>query len=152
MKDIYKKLSYVQGLADGMNISEKSEEGKLLKKVLELLEDLTDAVDDVLFEIEEQDERICDLEDDLDELEEDLYEDEDDEDFDDDDSFLEFDSYDDEDESEFFEIQCPNCGEDVMIDFDLSDPHTFSLLFLPRKPVGLTSRMMISRENSMASV
>ena len=41
---------------------------------------------------------------------------------------------------------------DVMIDFDFSDPHTFSLLFLPRKPVGLTSRMMISTENSMASV
>ena len=26
-----------------------------------------------------------------------------------------------EDESEFFEIQCPNCGEDVMIDFDTID-------------------------------
>ena len=41
---------------------------------------------------------------------------------------------------------------DVMIDFDLTDSHTFSLRFLPRKPVGRTSRMMIRMENSMASV
>ena len=41
---------------------------------------------------------------------------------------------------------------DVVIKFKLPQSHTFSLLFLPRNPVGLTKRIMIKIENSIASV
>jgi len=43
---------------------------------------------------------------------------------------------------------------DIMSGLELFEKrfHTFSLRFLPRKPVGLTNRIMIRMENSMASV
>ena len=42
-------------------------------------------------------------------------------DYDDDDFMDDYDDDYDSDGNDYFEIQCPNCGEDVMIDFDMID-------------------------------
>ena len=125
MEDLTKKVSYIKGYADGLDISPKSDEGKLIIKLIDLLGEAAQRV-------EELDARVEELEDAFDELDEsvfaiadDFYGDElDDEDGDcDEDDAIDGDYDDDlyEDGSDYFEIECPNCGEDVMIDFDMID-------------------------------
>lgn len=128
MEDLIKKVSYLKGYADGLDISPKSDEGKLIIKLLDVLGEMANALEEVSY-------RVDDVEDVVDELDEcvlaiadDLYgDDEYDEDCEDDyeedeDDFL--DDYDEDyggDGGDYFEIQCPGCGEDVMIDFDMID-------------------------------
>lgn len=127
MEDLIKKVSYLKGYADGLDISPKSDEGKLIIKLLDVLGEMANALEEVSY-------RVDDVEDVVDELDEcvlaiadDLYgDDEYDEDYDDDyeedEDFLdEYDEDYDGDGGDYFEIQCPGCGEDVMIDFDMID-------------------------------
>lgn len=123
MEDLIKKVSYLKGYADGLDINPKSDEGKLIVKLLGVLGEMADV-------IEELSDRVDDVEDVVDELDDcvltiadDLYGDDEYEDYDDDDDEF-MDNYDDDDDiddNDYFEIQCPNCGEDVMIDFDMID-------------------------------
>lgn len=121
MSDLTKKVSYLKGYADGLDISPKSEEGKLIMKMLEVMEAMAEEIKELELRSDELDEVIADIDDELDEIAEVIYDDEYDEDEDpdwdedDDDDWL------DDDESDLFEIQCPNCGEDVMVDFDMLD-------------------------------
>ena len=101
---ISEKVAYLKGLAEGLDLdTEKSKEGKLISVMIGLLEEIGLSLED----LEENDtalgEEIDAISDDLADVEEALYgeDDEDDEDGDDDD---------------FFEVECPNCGEDLVID------------------------------------
>lgn len=127
MEDLIKKVSYLKGYADGLDISPKSDEGKLIIKLLDVLGEMANALEEVSCRVEE----VEDVADELDEcvlaIADDLYgDDEYDEDYDDDyeedEDFLdEYDEDYDGDGGDYFEIQCPSCGEDVMIDFDMID-------------------------------
>ena len=135
MSELTNNISYLKGLADGMKISEKSDEGKLITKLIEILSDAADEIEtlwdhnDVLeARVDELEETTDDIADELDEFydaledaSDDDYESWDDEDYDDiDDDDELFDMYDDDSE-DLFEIQCPECGEDVIVDFDMLD-------------------------------
>ena len=61
MEDLIKKVSYLKGYADGLDISPKSDEGKLIIKLLDLLGEMAD-------KIEEMDSDLSDTRDALDEL------------------------------------------------------------------------------------
>ncbi len=104
MSYISEKVSYLSGLADGLEI-EKDPDGKLIKGIIDVLGAIAE-------ELEEQSDTLDDLSDCLDEvydeidsIEEDLYEDEDDE----------------FDEDDFIEVVCPNCGETIYFDEDMLD-------------------------------
>ena len=109
------KTAYLKGLADGMKISSESDEGKLLREIINVLEDVSDSVaaledecDRLNEYVEELDEDLGDVEDYLFDDEED-YDDEDEEDYDDD-------EFDDEDyDDDVIEIECPNCGETICV-------------------------------------
>ena len=128
MSDISKDMSFIKGLAVGMEIDTKSNEGKLIMKLIETacemadrIEELEGRIDDLTEELEELDEEVYDLSMDLD----DIYENTADDDsfgydFDDDDDDGLFEDF-DEDDDNLFEIMCPECGEDVVVDFDLLD-------------------------------
>lgn len=130
MSDISNRVAYLKGLAEGMNLSEKSDEGKLITKLIDVLTDAADEIealwaknDELEMIIEELDNELglaeTDIEclfDELDSMDE--YEDFDEED-DFDDDFL--DEFYDEDEDDLFEIMCPECGEDVVVDFEMLD-------------------------------
>lgn len=137
MSNISNEISYLRGLAEGMALSEKSEEGKLIGKLIDVLgsaaeeiealwaqnnalESRIEEIDEDVFSANMDIENIYDVieggDDDADDYDD--YSDFDDEDDDDYDDEL-FDSYDDEDG--LFEILCPECGEDVMVDFDMLD-------------------------------
>ena len=102
MSYISEKVSYLDGLADGMNIAE-DKNGKLLKGII-------DALGAIAEELEEQSDMLDDLSDCVD----DIYEELDDleEDDDDDEGF---------DDDDFVEVECPSCGETVYFDVDMVD-------------------------------
>lgn len=133
MSDILNKVSYLKGLAEGMNISDKSDEGKLIAKLIDVLSDAADEIDalwakndELEMRLEELDEEMYAAEMDIDAIYDDIEGDFNSDDYDydgyDDDEgdFDEFlDSLDDDDD--LFEITCPECGEDVVVDFEMLD-------------------------------
>jgi len=75
--------------------------------VLDLLKEMAEEMEDIDATLDEFGEEIDAISDDLSDVEDAVFEDEDDDDDDDED-------YDDEED--FFEMECPNCGEDLVID------------------------------------
>ena len=59
MSYLYEKVSYLKGLADGMEIGSDSKEGKLLVKMIEVLEEITYSIEDIEQDIEEIDEVVA---------------------------------------------------------------------------------------------
>ncbi|MCI8827247.1 MAG: hypothetical protein HFE98_00155 [Ruminiclostridium sp.] len=107
---ISEKVAYLKGLADGLDLDlENSKEGKLLVKIIDILEDLGLAVEDLEVEVQAAGDELEALAEDVADVETMLFDelDEDDEDL--------FDL------DDFFEIECPSCGEDIIIDESVLD-------------------------------
>ena len=119
---ISEKVAYLKGLAEGLNIEpEQSKEAKLISVMMDILEDIGLTLNDIEENALDLGEEIDALSDDLAEVEDIVYDcccggDEDDDDDDDDDD--DEDEFDDED---FFEVDCPNCGDALIIDQDVLD-------------------------------
>ncbi len=99
MEHLKERVAYLKGLADGLKVDEKSNEGKLLKEIISVLDDFAESIvelDEVQDEISEYVESI---DEDLSDLEEDFY----------------------EEDSEFYEIECPICHEIVVVDEEAFD-------------------------------
>ncbi len=98
---ISEKVAYLKGLAEGLNLDvEKSKEGKLISVMIGILEEVAMSIEDLEENALALGEEIDVLSDDLADVEEVVFEDEDDDDEDDD----------------FFEVECPNCEEPLVID------------------------------------
>jgi len=110
------KAAYLKGLAEGLNVDEKSNEGKLLVKIIDVLEERAATIEDNSEALAECEERVDDLDDFAQEITEACscgdHDDCDCCDCDEDDDF--------EDE-EFYEIECPHCKELVYFDEDMLD-------------------------------
>lgn len=98
MEHLKERVAYLKGLAEGLKIDEKSNEGKLLKEIISVLDDFADSIVELDEVQEEIAEFVEEMDEDLSELEEDFYEE------------------DEEEESEFYEIECPICHEIVVVD------------------------------------
>ena len=109
---ISEKVAYLKGLADGMELDkEDSKESKLIGKIIDILEDVGLSVEDLEAEVEDLGDALDVLSEDVEDLETLVYDDwEDDED---DDDVLPFPT---ELGDDFFEVECPSCGEDIVID------------------------------------
>ncbi|GAV22381.1 CD1247 N-terminal domain-containing protein [Carboxydothermus pertinax] len=92
MDDIIGRVSYLQGLAEGINLKEKGKEGEIIAELIDLLADLTEEVRILRTDQERLEEYVETVDDDLYELEDAVYDDEDD---------------------EFTYVTCPECGEKV---------------------------------------
>ena len=105
---ISEKVAYLKGLAEGLAIdTEKSKEGKLISVMIGILEEIGMSIEDLEESAEALGEEIDAISDDLSDVEKVVYDDEDEDD--------------DEcgcgcDDDDFFEVECPNCGETLMID------------------------------------
>lgn len=106
-EDLMARVSYLKGLADGLALDEESKEGKLLLRMVDLLDDFATEMEQLKDDYEELFEFTEALDEDLADLEDDYYDDDDD---DDDDDLL----YEDG-----FTVECPNCRELVEIGDDL---------------------------------
>ena len=113
------RVAYLKGLADGLNLDVETKEGKLLKAIIDVLEDIAFDLADVQDDIAEIAEQVDLIDEDLDALEEDYYDLEDEEcgcgcgcgdhDEEDDDDF----------EGDLYEVTCGNCGDTIYLDDDL---------------------------------
>ena len=108
MKYLYEEVAYLKGLAEGLEISKETKEGKVIHKIVEVLESFADAIVDLEEEQADLIEYVESIDEDLADMEEDIYEDEDED----------VDSDEDSDFS-YVEMECPNCGDLVDIDEDL---------------------------------
>jgi len=110
---ITEKVAYIKGMFDGMALdTEASKEAKLLGAVIDVLEEISLSIEDLEDEVDLLSEGLDIVSDDLEEVEELLY--------DDDDDYYDDDEDDDYDEDEdFFEVSCPNCEEELVIDADV---------------------------------
>lgn len=104
MKYLYEEVAYLKGLAEGLEISEETKEGKIINKIVDVLESFADAI----VELEEEQIELIDyvesIDEDLSDIEDDIYEEEDE---------------DDDEEYNYIEMECPNCNDFVEIDEDL---------------------------------
>ena len=105
---ISEKVAYIQGLFDGLGLdTEKSGEARILSEVLDVLKEVGQQLDGMDAAMDQFDEELDALGDTVAELEEAVFDDEDEPDED-------FGGYDDDED--FFQIPCPTCGEDLVVD------------------------------------
>jgi hypothetical protein len=107
MNYLYEKVSYLRGLADGMEINDGTKEGKLLLNILDVLEDFADSMVELNDEVTDLDSYVETIDEDLAEVETEL--------------FGDFDEFDEDDDIDFIEIECPGCGEIICLEDDLID-------------------------------
>ena len=99
MDFLYEKISYLKGLADGLDVKADTKEGKLFNAMLEVIEEIADGMSDIVEEQEEMNEYLDLLDEDLTTIEEELFDDveiDEDEDYDFDDDYYDDDYYDDD--------------------------------------------------------
>lgn len=117
-RNIGEKISYLQGLAEGLKVDESTNEGRIIKGILEVLTDITEYISDMDDELEATLDCVDEISEDLADVEDEIYGGDDDcgcdcgcDCCDDDDDYEEFDD-------DIYEIECPECGELVYADVD----------------------------------
>ena len=113
------KVAYLKGLADGMELG-NSKDDKLLKAIIDTLEEMADTVDAIDEDLDVFSEQLDAVDEDLGELENFVY--------DDDCCCDDYDDCDDDccccgcdDDDELYDVQCPSCGEIITVDGDIID-------------------------------
>ncbi len=104
---ILEKVSYIKGLMDGLNLDD-SNENKVLKAIVDVLEDIAADVEDIEEDTAELSERIDAVDEDLAAVEDLVY---DDEDYDDEEDY--------DDDDDIFEVTCPNCNDIIYLDSEM---------------------------------
>ena len=104
--NLTEKASYINGLVDGMDLDTTTKEGKVIAALLDLCNDLCNAVSDLTDDVEQIYDELDAIDEDLTDVEDYIF---DDEDEDEDDECDCCDCCGDEDE-DVYEITCPNCG------------------------------------------
>lgn len=105
---ITEKVAYIQGLFDGMRLdTEKSGEARILSEVLDVLREVGQQLDGMEASMDQFDGDLDTLEDAVAGLEEAVFEEDGQE--------AGLDGSDGEEE-DFFQIPCPTCGEDLVVD------------------------------------
>lgn len=95
------RVAYLKGLAEGMELGDSKQE-KLLKEIIDVLENVASDMLDVEDDIIDIGEQVDEIDEDLAALEDEVYYDEDDDDDDDDDLF--------------YEVTCPSCNDTICLD------------------------------------
>ncbi len=90
------RVSYLKGLADGMKLGDDTNEARLLKAMIDLLDDISISVEDLEAEQEELQDFVNDLDSDLGDLEEYVCG--------------------DDEEYDYDEIECPSCHATISLD------------------------------------
>ncbi|MDT8716590.1 hypothetical protein IAI10_07970 [Clostridium sp. 19966] len=109
MESIKSKMTYIQGMIEGLELDSQSKEGKVICEIVKALELISDKISDIeetQLNLQLYLEAIDDNMQDIDE------------------SYDECSEYEDEfDEDSFTEIQCLDCGEKIYVDKSIIDNH-----------------------------
>lgn len=115
---ITEKVSYLKGLAEGLELDPSVKEVKLLNAIIDVLDDIAFEISDTQEVIAELGEQVDMIDEDLDVLEEIVYDEEDD-----DDDECDCDDCDDCDcdccDGDLYEVVCPACGDSIYLDEEM---------------------------------
>ena len=106
---ISEKVSYLKGLMEGMNLSADSNEGKLFRAIVDVLDEIALEVEDLTDEVMELGDGLDVISDDLGDVEDIIYDE-------DDDDYEELDEDEDDEEEECYATTCPECEEEIFFD------------------------------------
>lgn len=109
MNYLKERVAYLKGLAEGMQISDATNEGKLLKAIIDVLDDVALAVDDIEDVQEEMSEQLDNMDEDLAEVEKVVFDEDYEEEEDDECDCCE----------DIAEFACPHCNEKIEISEDM---------------------------------
>lgn len=73
MKEIIRRVSYLKGLSDGLDLNKETTEGKLLVEIIDVLEEFSFALEDLAFRQDLTIENLEEIDDDLLNLEDYVY-------------------------------------------------------------------------------
>ena len=110
MSNINDRVAYLKGLAEGMKLSDETSEGKLLLKMLDVLEEMAGEITSLRTDYDELDEYVESIDDDLADMEEYLFDEEDEDGFEDDDE--------EDEDDQMVVYTCPHCGNEVTFEVD----------------------------------
>ncbi len=119
------KVSYIKGLAEGLDYDKTTKEGKLIAALIDMVADLAQAQDETDDDLAELEDYVEELDSDLEDVENVVYDEDEDDEYDEDEDDDDEDDWDcDGDcancaspcEDDFMEIECPACGETICID------------------------------------
>ena len=96
------RVSYLRGVADGLKINEETSEGKLLKLIIDVIDDIAVSVEDAEDTQNEILDAVDEIGDRLDEAEGCIYK--------------EQKMQTPDEELEYAELECPNCGAEIELD------------------------------------
>lgn len=100
---ISEKVAYIKGLAENAGFDENESKDKVVKAIIDVLEDIAGAVGEINEQLDAVDEDLAALEDDCyEEYDEDEDDDEDDDDF-------------------CYEVECPTCHDVIYLDDEMID-------------------------------
>lgn len=108
-KDLQAKVAFLKGLAEGMEI-EDSKQGRLLRGILDALEDFASRINELDQAHRELEEYIEEMDEDLSALEDNIYDGEDEDEDEDEDG---------DEEKEFVGVKCPHCHQTVYFEEEL---------------------------------
>lgn len=100
MNRLLEKISYLKGLAEGMNVAEIGPQGRMINEILDVMTDMVNVTSHVKQEFEDFKIYVESIDEDLYDLEEDIYGDED---------------------GEYTQVKCRHCGSEVYFETDLLD-------------------------------
>lgn len=116
---VSEKVAYLRGLMEGLDIDEKSKEGKMFAALVDALDEIASDLSDIEEDYEDLSDYVEELDEDLGDVEEFVYGEDD-----------ECDCCDCDDDCDCdcdcVEIHCPACDEDVCIDLDCIDDNGVS--------------------------
>ena len=106
------KVAYLKGLAEGLALDESKPEAKLIKAMIDVLDDIALSVSDLEDGLDLISEQLDAVDEDLDELEGFVYEELDD-------CCCDDCCDDDDEEEEYYDVECPSCGEVICVDREI---------------------------------
>ena len=106
---ISEKVAYLKGLMEGMNLSADSNEGKLFRAIVDVLDEIALEVEDLTDEVMELGDGLDVISDDLGDVEDIIYDE-------DDDDYEELDEDEDDEEEECYATTCPECEDEIFFD------------------------------------
>lgn len=116
MKDLKHQVAYLQGLAEGLGISDESKEGKVITQIIDVLEEMALIITDLEMQQSEMEDYLEGIDDDLSDLEDDFYDDDDD----------------DDDDIDYVEVKCPSCHDIVCFDAEILEDDDLIEVTCPR--------------------
>ncbi|WP_416200996.1 MAG: HPt domain-containing protein [Thermocaproicibacter melissae] len=100
------RVSYVRGLAEGLELDTDKKEVKVINAIIDLLDDMAFSLSEMEGNLNDVIDQVDAIDEDLGSLEDDFYDEGEEEDS-------------DEEDGCFYEVTCPNCNETVCLSEDL---------------------------------